>query len=67
MKARVHFGKWKNPRTEQRFRAAEDEFWHELWPDPPEAYDVDTHVGTTRAYRWHGEHAGGAPVVFLHG
>ena len=66
MKERVHFAKWKSAAKEQRFRDAEDEFWRELWPDPPQSFDVDTHLGTTRAYRWPGDDAR-TPVVFLHG
>lgn len=64
MKERVHLGQWRSPEAEQRFRAMEDELWHELWPDPPASFDVDTHLGPTRLYRWDGE---GDPVVFLHG
>jgi pimeloyl-ACP methyl ester carboxylesterase len=64
MKERVHLGQWKSPEAEQRFRAMEDEFWLELWPDPPASLDIDTHLGPTRLYRWDGE---GDPVVFLHG
>ena len=66
MKERVHFGKWKNAANEQRFHDEEDDFWKELWPDPPQSFDVDTHLGTTRAYRWPGDDSR-APVVFLHG
>jgi pimeloyl-ACP methyl ester carboxylesterase len=64
MKERVHLGRWKSVQAEQRFRALEDQLWHELWPEPPESLDIDTHLGPTRVYRWPGE---GDPVVFLHG
>ena len=66
MKERVHFGKWKSAAKEQRFRIEEDEFWKELWPDPPQSFDIETHLGTTRAYRWPGDDSR-TPVVFLHG
>ena len=52
-------------RAERRFRDAEDEYWQELWPDPPQSFDVATHLGTTRAYRWPGDdaaHAGRLPA-----
>lgn len=41
----------------------EDELWAEC-SRRPEAVDVETHRGTTRAYRWDGT---GDPIVFLHG
>jgi pimeloyl-ACP methyl ester carboxylesterase len=66
MKEPVHFGKWKSAAKEQRFRDEEDDFWKELWPDPPQSFDIDTHLGTTRAYRWPGDDSR-TPVVFLHG
>jgi pimeloyl-ACP methyl ester carboxylesterase len=66
MKGRVHFGKWKSPAAERRFHDAEGEYWQELWPDPPRSFDLKTHLGTTRAYRWPGDDAR-TPVVFLHG
>ena len=44
----------------------EDDFWQELWPEPPQPFDIATHLGTTRAYRWPGDDAR-SPVVFLHG
>jgi pimeloyl-ACP methyl ester carboxylesterase len=66
MKEPVHFGKWKSAAKQQRFRDAEDDFWKERWPEPPQSFDVATHIGTTRAYRWPGDDAR-TPVVFLHG
>jgi pimeloyl-ACP methyl ester carboxylesterase len=63
MKAKVHLSRWRSPKAEQRFRAMEDELWADF-PRRPEAIDVETARGTTRAYRWRG---GGEPVVFLHG
>src|SRR3954468_8498797 len=59
-----NLSRWTSPQAEQRFRAMEDAFWHELWPEPPAAFDVNTALGTTRAYGWPGA---GRPVVFLHG
>lgn len=55
-----HLGRWRSPAAEARFRTMEDE----LWPDAPDAIDVDTHLGQTRVYRWTGE---GTPVLLLHG
>ncbi len=55
--------KWRSPKAEARFRALEDELWAE-YPRHPEAIDVETGRGTTRAYRWAGA---GTPIVFLHG
>ena len=55
---------WRSEAARQRFIEMEDEFWRELWPDPPAALDVDSDVGTTRVYRWPGT---GEPIVFLHG
>src|SRR4051794_21569897 len=55
--------KWRNLKAEARFRALEDELWAE-YPRRPEAIDVETGRGTTRAYRWTGS---GTPIVFLHG
>jgi pimeloyl-ACP methyl ester carboxylesterase len=66
MKEREHFGRWKSAAKQQQFRAAEDVFWRERWPDPPQTFDIATHLGTTRAYRWPGD-VTRPPVVFLHG
>ncbi len=41
----------------------EDELWAE-YPRRPQAFDVETRLGTTRGYRWPGA---GEPIVFLHG
>jgi pimeloyl-ACP methyl ester carboxylesterase len=60
----AHRGGWRSERGEQRFRALEDELWHERFPTPPAASDVETRYGTTRAYHWPGP---GDPVVLLHG
>jgi pimeloyl-ACP methyl ester carboxylesterase len=66
MKEREHFGRWKSAAKQQQFRAAEDVLWRERWPDPPQSFDIATHLGTTRAYRWPGDDAR-PPVVLLHG
>lgn len=55
---------WRSEAARQRFIDMEDEFWRELWPDPPATLDVDSDAGTTRVYRWPGT---GEPIVFLHG
>jgi pimeloyl-ACP methyl ester carboxylesterase len=55
---------WRSEGARQRFIDMEDEFWRELWPDPPAALDVDSDAGITRVYRWPGT---GEPIVFLHG
>jgi len=55
---------WRSEAARQRFIEMEDEFWRELWPDPPAALDVDSDAGTTRVYRWPGT---GESIVFLHG
>src|SRR3954471_3217715 len=64
MKAKVYLGRWRSPKAEQRFRAMEDELWAEQPGPTPEARDVETTFGPTRAYRWAGT---GTPLVFLHG
>jgi pimeloyl-ACP methyl ester carboxylesterase len=63
MKRQASITKWRSPGAEARFRALEDELWAQ-YERSPEAIDVETGHGTTRAYRWAGA---GAPVVFLHG
>jgi pimeloyl-ACP methyl ester carboxylesterase len=52
--------RWRSRRAERRCRALEDA----LWAYRPDAIDVATRFGTTRAYRWPGT---GAPLVLLHG
>ena len=64
MKPRGRLGRWRSPAAEQRVRLAEDEYWKEAFPNPPDALDIETGAGTTRVYRWTG---GGNPVVLLHG
>jgi pimeloyl-ACP methyl ester carboxylesterase len=61
---REHIGRWASPEAERRFRSIEDELWHEAFPAPPSALEVETQVGPTVVYRWPGT---GRPVVFLHG
>jgi pimeloyl-ACP methyl ester carboxylesterase len=63
MKTRPSISRWRSPEAEARFRAMEDELWAR-YARRPEALDVETGHGTTRAYRWPGA---GAPIVFLHG
>ena len=58
-----YISRWRSSKAEDRFRAMEDELWAE-YPRRPQAVDVETVLGTTRAYRWPG---GGEPIVFLHG
>lgn len=58
-----YLSRWRSPQAEQRFRAMEDQLWA-AYPRRPQALDVDTGRGTTRAYRWAGA---GEPIVFLHG
>jgi pimeloyl-ACP methyl ester carboxylesterase len=55
---------WKSDAARQRYLAMEDELWHEQWPEPPEAHDVESFAGTTRAYHWPGA---GDPIVLLPG
>src|SRR6476619_7039109 len=64
MKPRVHLSSWKSPEAEQRVRELEDALIDATVVERPEASDVPTHLGATRAYHWPG---GGTPVVFLHG
>jgi len=64
MKPKVYLARWRSAKAERRFRAMEDELWKDRGGRPPEALDVETSFGPTRAYRWKGE---GAPLVFLHG
>jgi len=33
MKPRDRISTWKSPEAERRFRALEDRFWHEHWPE----------------------------------
>ena len=63
MKAKPYLSRWRSPQAEAKFRAMEDDLWAQ-YPRCPEAIDVETRHGTTRAYRWAGE---GDPIVFLHG
>lgn len=63
MTQKSFISRWRSPKAEARFRVREDELWAE-YPRRPEAVDVETDRGTTRAYRWEGA---GDPIVFLHG
>lgn len=64
MKNRVNLSEWKSPEAEARFRDRAAQLAEELLDEHPEAIDVDTFLGPTRAYRWVGD---GEPVLFLHG
>lgn len=57
-------GKWRNAKSEQKYRQLDAEYWQRLTTSPPTAIDVATSFGSTRAYRWEGS---GPAVVFLHG
>lgn len=63
MKEKSTVGTWKSAASRQRFLATEDALWARS-TRPREAFDVDTRLGPTRAYRWHGT---GTPIVLLHG
>lgn len=63
MKDRVHLDRWRWARAERRCRALEDALWAAR-PPAPEAIDVPTRFGPTRAYHWPGT---GVPLVLLHG
>ena len=63
MKPKQYISRWRSPKAERKFRAMEDELWAG-YSRRPEAVDVETDRGTTRAYRWKG---GGEAIVFLHG
>src|SRR3954463_15396427 len=64
MKEKTYLGRWRSPKAEQRFRAMEDELSRQRPGPTPDALDVETSFGTTRAYRWRGT---GTPIVFFHG
>lgn len=63
MKEQARLSRWTSEEARLRFRAMEDELWREAG-GMPEAIDVETTWGRTRAYRWRGT---GTPIVFLHG
>jgi pimeloyl-ACP methyl ester carboxylesterase len=58
-------GSWVSDAARAKFMAAYDRVFA-LWPQPREAFDIETETATTRvrAYR---PHPGGAPVVLLTG
>jgi pimeloyl-ACP methyl ester carboxylesterase len=65
MKEKVHLGRWRSAKSEERFRAMESALWARSGSvRPVEAIDIPTSLGPTRAYRWAGT---GVPIVFLHG
>jgi pimeloyl-ACP methyl ester carboxylesterase len=71
MKERVHLGRWRTEKAEQKFRTMEEQLWEER-PQRPQPFDVETRFGTTRAYRWPPVNGAagagaGAPIVLLHG
>lgn len=61
--SKTYKGEWNSDRAEARFRAKELVLWERAKREP-EAIDVATQFGSTRAYRWAGA---GTPVVFIHG
>lgn len=61
---KTYLGRWKSDAAEKAYRTLEDSAWERATDTPPEAIDVETRYGTTRAYRWPGN---GPTVVFLHG
>jgi pimeloyl-ACP methyl ester carboxylesterase len=63
MKEKVTVGTWTSAASRQRFLAMEDALWARS-TRRREAFDVETGLGPTRAYRWRGT---GTPIVFLHG
>src|SRR5437870_4022677 len=64
MKSQAHLGRWRSEKGRQRFRLMEDKLWRDAMGVPPDAIDVETAYGPTRAYRWKGT---GTPLVLLHG
>ena len=60
---KTYKGQWSSDRAEAKFRAKEAVLWARARRQP-EAIDVATQFGSTRAYRWEGA---GTPIVFLHG
>lgn len=64
MKGRVNLSEWKSPEAEARFRDMAAALADELMDEHPEAIDIGTCLGPTRAYRWSGD---GEAVLFLHG
>src|SRR5918997_5365197 len=64
MKGRVNLSEWKSPEAEARFRDMAAALADELMDEHPEAIDIGTCLGPTRAYRWSGD---GETVLFLHG
>ena len=64
MKTKTYQSKWRSDKAEQNYRKLEAAGWEAATDTPPEAIDVPTSFGPTRAYRWAGE---GPAVVFLHG
>ncbi len=62
-KQKTYRGQWSSDRAEAKYRSKEAVVW-ERAERRPEAIDVATRFGSTRAYRWAGS---GTPVVFLHG
>ena len=65
MKERSYLAKWRNPKAEQRYRERDAALWQrDLTQTPPQAIDVPTSFGPTRAYRWPGD---GPQLIFLHG
>lgn len=62
-KEKTYKGQWSSDRAEAKYRAKEAVVWGRA-ERQPEAIDVPTQFGSTRAYRWAGT---GTPIVFIHG
>ena len=62
-KNRTYLGQWNSERAEAKHRAKEAVLWQRAGRQP-DAIDVATDFGSTRAYHWPGA---GPPIVFLHG
>jgi pimeloyl-ACP methyl ester carboxylesterase len=58
-------GSWVSDAARAKFMAAYDRVFA-LWPQPREAFDIETATATTRVHAYR-PHPGGAPVVLLTG
>lgn len=61
---RTYLATWRSDEAEREYRQLDEAAWRQATNSPPEAIDVATSFGSTRAYRWPGE---GPAIVFLHG
>ena len=64
MKERTYKATWRSEKAEAKYRKNDAAVWARATSSPPEAIDVSTTYGSTRAYRWPGS---GPPVLFVHG